>query len=167
MIPRIEDAIIEALEARICAAIPETSPGAGDDPETFVTTIETRKFTPCVQSEGIYKLYGEVEAEISVVLYSRRARYDYSALMADFAKNPVVNVLDIPVVMTIDRCESVEGPHLTNDAWGIKAKYQIYDTEVGQEWQEPIVGAEIAGEYDIYPEPQPYQPNEPEVHFSR
>lgn len=165
MIPRIEDAIVEALEARICAAIPETSPGAGDDPETFVTTIETRKFTPCVQAEGNYTVFGEVEAEISVVLYSQKARYDYSALMADFAKNPVVMILGVPVVMTIDRCESVEGPHITNDAWGIKTKYQIYDIEEGQEWQEPEIGVEIVNEHDLYPEPQPYQPNEPGVHY--
>lgn len=167
MIPRIEDAIVETLEARICAAIPETSPGEGNNPETFVTMIETRKFTPCLQEESRYTVFGEVEAEISVVLYSQKRRYDYSALMADFARNPVINVLGVPVVMTIDRCESVEGPYLTNDAWGIKAKYHIYDIEERQEWREPEIAKEIAHEYDIYPEPRPYQPNEPEVHFNR
>lgn len=167
MIPRIENAIVAALEARICAAIPETAPGAEGEPETFVTTIETRQFTPCVQAGGNYTLYGEVEAEISVVLYSQRARYDYSALMADFAKKPVIHVLGDQVVMTIDRCESVEGPHLTNDAWSIKVKYHIYDIDESQDWQEPIVGAETMGEYDICPKPQPYQPHEPEVHFNK
>lgn len=167
MIPRIEDAIVDALEKRICAAIPETAPGEGEKPETFVTMIETRKFTPCLQSESSYTVYGEVEAEISVVLYSKKRRYDYSALMADFARNPIVNVLGVPVVMTVDRCESVEGPFLTNDAWGIKAKYHIYDIEEEQEWREPEIAREIAHEYDIYPKPQPHQPHEPEVHFIR
>lgn len=165
MIPRIEDAIIENLERRICAAIPETAPGEGDEPETFVTTIETRKFTTSVQGQGNITIYGEVEAEISVILYSQKRCYDYSALLADFAANPCMSIFGVPVWLTIDRCEAVEGQHLTNDGWGFKARYYIFEVEDGADWRQPNVGAEFASEYDIYPEPRPYLPHEPEAHF--
>lgn len=48
MISRVEEALVAELERRIAAAMPETTPGDGGTPETFVTSIESRTVVPNV-----------------------------------------------------------------------------------------------------------------------
>ena len=166
MIPHVEDILVAELERRICEAMPETAPGVDGEAETFVTTFESRKFTPCIQEQGNITVYGEVEAEISVVLYSHKQRYDYTPLYVSFAKNTHIKLADgISACVSIDKCEAVEGPYLSNDAWLFKATYYIFDIEDVVDYAPPHLGTATTDAPDIYPRPVWDARNEPEAHI--
>lgn len=153
MIPRVEDLLVSALEARIVAVMPETAPGA-EGAEPFITTIEKRKVTPCVQEQETLRRSCTVDAEISVILYNQKHRYDYSALLADFAVRPWLDLGDgVHAQVAMVESETVEGPYLSQDAWLFKARYGIYDTEAVTDWQSPAIHDVAQGDQDIYPCP--------------
>lgn len=167
MIPKIEDLLIEGLERRITEALPETSASSdGDEPETFVTTFETRSFNPCIQEQENLTVYGEVTAEISVILYSQRTRYDYTALYISFAKDPYIRLAPgVSAVIGLEKCEAVEGPYLSNDAWLFKTRYFVFEVDDAQEWQQPRLGNTGKSAPEIYPRPEPDTRHEPEEHI--
>lgn len=168
MIPKVEDILVAGLERRICEILGDVVAGTDNEPETFVTTFETRRFTPFRQEETSITIFGEVNAELSVVFYSQKQRIDYSPLYASIASNPFIDLgAGISAFIEIDHCEAAEGPYLSNDAWLIKASYYVFEVDDATGYQPPIIAAAATSEYDVYPTPQPYQPNEPEVHFSR
>lgn len=164
MIPRVEELLIEALEARIVRAVPETAPSKRDEPETFVTTIESRKFDMCVQEQSNGVTYGCVEAELSVVFFSDKHRYDYSAMMADFARNRFVQIPGALPAQILEMLSetALEGPHLTTDVWGFKVLYYITGDGEDKEWQLPRLNAETAEAAEIFPADKPHDPNSPE-----
>ena len=165
MIKRIEELLIEALEARIVRTVPETAPSKHDEPETFVTTIESRNFDMCVHDQSNGAIYGCVEAELSVVFFSDRTRYDYSAMMADFAQNPFLQVTGaLPVQIKSMMSEAaLEGPYMTTDVWGFKLVYYITGDGEDKEWQLPEVHGEHPAAEEIFPVTKPYDPNSPEA----
>lgn len=163
MIPRIEDYVIEELEKRICDALPDTAPNENQQQETFVVSIETRKFTPCVQAQENFVIFGEVEAELTVVFYSQKQRVDYTPLYICLAKNPYIKLADgVSARIGIDHCEAVEGPYLSNDAWLIRITYPIFDFESGLEWQQPHLGDADTNTLNFYPRAAWDKRNEPE-----
>jgi hypothetical protein len=165
MIPRIEDLLVEELERRIVEAMPETAPGSCREPETFVTTFETRRFTPCIQEQENVRVYGAVQAELSVIFYSQKERCDFTPLYVSFARNPCIQITEgVSVTVKLDRCEAAEGPYLSNDAWLIKAEYYIFEIEDAHEWQPPRAGGSDALAPDIFPRPEPDASDEPEAH---
>lgn len=164
MIPRVEELLIEALETRIVCTVPETAPSKRDEPETFVTTIESRKFDMCVQEQSSGVIYGSVEAELSVTFFSNKIRYDYSAMMADFARNPfllIPGALPAQILEMLSET-ALEGPYLTTDVWGFKVLYCITGDGEDNEWQIPRINAETAETAEIFPEDKPHDPNSPE-----
>ena len=164
MIPRVEELLIDALEARIVRAVPETAPSKRNEPETFVTTIESRKFDMCVQEQSNGVIYGCVEAEFSVVFFSDKNRYDYSAMMADFARNPFVQIPGALPAQILEMLSetALEGAHLTTDVWGFKVLYYITGDGEDKEWQIPHINAETAEAAEIFPADKPHDPNSPE-----
>lgn len=165
MIPRIEDLLIAALEDRIVSTVPDTAPSQRDEPETFVVTIESRVFEPNVQQQSNGAFYGAVDAEVSVVFFSDRTRYDYSAMMADFAQNPYVEIPDgLPAkIIELGSETALEGPHMTTDVWGFKLHYYIYGDGEDKEWQLPQIHSETPQAAEIFPIDEPYDPNSPEA----
>lgn len=164
MIPRVEELLIEALEARIVCTVPETAPSKRDEPETFVTTIESRKFDMCVQEQSNGVIYGSVEAELSVTFFSDKIRYDYSAMMADFARNRFVQIPGtLPAQITEMSSETaLEGPYLTTDVWGFKVMYYITGDGADREWQLPEIRTVGVLAKEIFPADKPRDPNSPE-----
>jgi hypothetical protein len=163
MIPMIEDFIIQEIERRVTEAMPETSESDSGDAETFVVSFESRKFTPCLQEQENLTVYGEVSAEISVVFFSQKKRYDYSPLYVSLTKKPFIQLADeLAAHISLDRCEAVEGPYLSNDAWLIKAKYYVFETEGACEWQPPRIGTEDVSAPDLYPMQEPDESHAPE-----
>ncbi len=162
---RIEDGLIKALEDRIVKTVADTAPSIQDDPETFVVTIESRKFEPNKQEESKGVVYGRVEAEISVCFFSQKTRYDYTAMMADFANNPFLEIPGALPAMISDLTSetALEGPYLTTDVWGFKAHYFICGTGEDKEWQIPRINGETPRAAEIYPADEPYEPNSPEA----
>ena len=163
MIPRVEDAFVAELERRIVAAVPETAPGDGATPETFVTTVEGRTVVPCVQEDpdGL-TVFCTVRAEISVIFYSQKRRNDYSALLADLCRHPWIDLGGAWAKVRIERSEAVEGPYLSNDAWLFVAEWPVFEAEPGHGWEEPRIGRTSAGAKDIHPQPRPDLTDEPE-----
>lgn len=162
---RIEDGLIKALEERIVSTVADTAPSIQDAPETFVVTIESRKFEPNKQEESRGVIYGRVEAEISVCFFSQKTRYDYSAMMADFANNPYIQIDDsLPAMITDMRSDTaIEGPYLITDVWGFNVHYYISGTGEDKEWQLPQIHGETPNVAEIYPKDEPYDPNAPEA----
>jgi hypothetical protein len=166
MIPHIEDILIGELERRIVEALPGTAPNPNQEPETFTTTFESRKVVPCIQIQENASIFATVAAEISVVFYSQRERYDYSPLYVSFARNPYIKLAEgVSAAIVMDRCEAVEGPYLSNDAWLVKAEYYIFEVVDGQEWQSPRLGNTGTSAPDLYPRPKPDLRDEPEAHI--
>ena len=169
MIPRVEDLLIAELERRIVEALPDTAPNPNLEAETFTTTFESRKVAPCIQVQENIVIYATVEAEISVIFYSQRERYDYSPLYVSFARNPYIKLAEglpnISAAIVMDRCEAVEGAYLSNDAWLFKTRYSIFEIDDGQEWQSPHLGNTGTSAPDLYPRPKPDLRDEPEVHI--
>ena len=163
MIPRIEDRLVDELERRIVAAVPETAPGDGTTPETFITTIESRTVVPNVQEQNNLTIFCNVTAEISVIFYSQKIRYDYSALLADFASHPFVNLGEACAKVRIEKSEAVEGPYLSNDAWLFRAEYPVFSVEPGHAWLTPNIASVTVGTPDLYPRALPDTTNEPEA----
>jgi len=162
MILRVEDLITRELERRIVEALPETSPGESGEPETFTTTFESRRFTPCVREQENLVFFGEVEAELSVIIYSRRARYDYSPLYASLARDPYIKLDEgLSAAVAMLRCEAVEGPYLTSDAWLFKVTYPIFGVEAAHVWQPPRLANAQTSAQDVYPRSEPDTRNEP------
>jgi hypothetical protein len=162
MIPRVEDILIAELERRIVAAMPETAPGDGNTPETFITTVEGRTIQRNVQEQSTLTCFAWVTAEISVIFYSQKMRYDYSALIAGFARNPTIKLGEgVFAKVEIEKSEAVEGPYLSNDAWLFTAKYPIVEVEDGQTWEPPNVANVTVGAPDIYPRPEWDSTNDP------
>ncbi|MDR1874374.1 MAG: hypothetical protein LBQ90_05075 [Synergistaceae bacterium] len=152
MIPRVEDILIAELERRIVAAMPDTAPGDGTTPETFITVIEERTVTRNVQEQNALTIFAWVTAEIAVIVYSQKRRYDYSPLLADFAGNPMIKLGDgVFAKVEIEKSEAVEGPYLSNDAWLFKATYPIVGVEDGRTWQPPNIANVTVGVQEIYP----------------
>ncbi len=165
MIPSIETLLVEELERRIVAAMPETAPSEDGEPETFVSTFESRTFKPCVQEQENLVVYGKVEAELSVIFYSQKARNDLTPLYVNFAKHPFLRIADgMLATVEFKKCEAVEGPYLSNDAWLFGLTYYIYETVEVQEWQPPRIGESDASAREIYPRPEPDLRSEPEAH---
>lgn len=167
MIPNIEDLLIAELERRIVVAMPETvrtesEPGDGETLETFVTTVETRTVTRNVQEQNTCIIFAWVKAEIAVIFYSQKKRYDYSPLVASFALNPAIKLgNEVYAKVEIQKCEAVEGPYLSNDAWLFVATYPVIEVEDGQNWEVPqIVNVTIEAP-DIYPRAEQDTTNEP------
>jgi hypothetical protein len=141
VIPRVEDILVTELERRIAAAIPDTRPSDGEEPETFVISIEGRTVTRSVQEQSGLTAYAWVTAEIAVVFFSQKKRYDYSALIADLARNPMIELGEtLYARVEIERSEAVEGPYLSNDAWLFTAAYPVVEIEERQVWQRPRIG---------------------------
>lgn len=164
MIPNIETILIEALERRIVEALPETAPNPEAEPETFVSSFETRKFTPCIQAQETLTIFGEVEAEISVVFYSQKERMDYTPLYVSLAKNRYIKLAEgVFACVRLGKCEAVEGPYLSNDAWIISAKYYVFEIGDGLEWQPPRAGERGTSVPDLYPRPTWDKRDEPEA----
>lgn len=165
MIPRVEELLIDALEARIVCTVPETAPSKRDEPETFVTMIESRKFNMCVQEQSCGVIYGSVEAELSVTFFSDKIRYDYSSMMADFARNPFLQIHKaLPAqILEMQSETALEGPYLTTDVWGFKVLYYITGDGEENEWQIPSINAVTAEAAEIFPEDKPHDPNSPEA----
>ena len=163
MIPRVEDILIAELERRIVAAVPDTAPGDGLTPETFVTFVEERRIQRNVQEQNNLTVFCMVTAVISAIFFSQDRRYDYSALMADFARNPAIKLGEgVFAKVEIEQSETVgEGPYLNNDAWMFKATYPVFEIEASHAWQTPQVGNVTVGEPDIYPHEKPDDTNEP------
>ena len=67
MIPRVEDILIAELERRIVAAVPDTAPGDGLTPETFVTFVEERRIQRNVQEQNNLTVFCMVTAVISAI----------------------------------------------------------------------------------------------------
>jgi hypothetical protein len=163
VIPRVEDILVAELERRIVAALPETAPGNDQTPETFITTVEGRTVVRNVQEENTLTVFAWVTAEISVIFYSQKTRYDYSALVADFARNPTVKLNDgVFAKVEIEKSEAVEGPYLSNDAWLFTAKYPVVEVEDGQIWEAPNIARVMVGAPDIYPRSEWNKTNEPD-----
>ncbi|MCQ4765074.1 MULTISPECIES: hypothetical protein [Cloacibacillus] len=162
---RIEDGLIKALEDRIVRTVADTAPSIQDDPETFVVTIESRKFEPNKQVESRGVMYGKVEAEVSVCFFSQKTRYDYSAMMADFANDPFLQIEDaLPAMISDMNSETaLEGPYLTTDVWGFQVHYYISGTGEDKEWQLPQIHGETPQAAEIFPIDEPYDPNSPEA----
>ena len=153
MIPNVEDILIAELERRIVAAMPDTAPGDGLTPETFVTTIEERTIKRNVQEQNELTIFCQVTAAISVIFFSQDRRYDYSALMANFARNPTIKLGEgIYAKVEIEQSETVgEGPYLNNDAWLFKTTYPVFEVEDSHAWQTPQIANVTVGAPDIYP----------------
>ena len=163
MIPRVEDVLVAELERRIVAALPETAPGDETTPETFITTVEGRTVVRNVQEQNTLTVFAWVTAEISVIFYSQKQRYDYSALVADFARNPMIQLGEgIFAKVEIEKSEAVEGPYLSNDVWLFTAKYPVVEVEDGQEWQPPKIANVTVGAPDIYPRSEWNKTDEPD-----
>jgi hypothetical protein len=163
VIPRIEDTLIAELERRIVAAVPDTAPGDGESPETFVTTIESRTIAPNVQEGNDATVYCRVTADISVVFFGQKRRYDFSALLVDFAKRPFIELGDgFAAKVAIERSEAIEGPYLSNDAWLFRIEYPVFSIEPMHGWQQPQVNQPTVGSHDIYPRAEWDRTNEPD-----
>ena len=109
-------------------------------------------------------IYGSVEAELSVTFFSNKIRYDYSAMMADFARNPfllIPGALPAQILEMLSET-ALEGPYLTTDVWGFKVLYCITGDGEDNEWQIPRINAETAETAEIFPEDKPHDPNSPE-----
>jgi hypothetical protein len=155
MIPRVEDILVAELERRIVEAMPETAPGDGQTPETFVITVEGRTIARNVQEQNTLTVFAWVTAEITAVFFSGKTRCDYSALIADFARNPMITLGEgVYAKVEIEKSEAVEGPYLSNDAWLFTARYPVVETEPGQTWQPPSIANVTVGSPDIYPRPE-------------
>ena len=157
MIPRVEDILIEQLEQRIVTAMPDTQSGSGDEnedesePESFVIYLEERTITRNVQEQNGLTAFAWVRAEIIVVFFSQKKRYDYSALIADFARNPMIHLGgSLYAKVEIERSEAVEGPYLSNDAWLFVAAYPIVEIEDGQTWKIPRIANVTTSAPDIF-----------------
>lgn len=162
MIPNVEDILIAELERRIVAGVPDTAPGDGNTPETFITTVESRTFVRNVQEQSGLVVFGFVTAEITVIFYSRKRRYDYSALLADFARSPAIRLADgVHAKIEMEKSEAVEGPYLSNDAWLFRATWPVLEIEEERGWENPRIAKVTVGAPDIYPRPEWDQTNEP------
>jgi hypothetical protein len=151
MIPRVEDILVAELERRIAVAIPDTRPSEGEEPETFVISIEGRTVTRNAQEQSDLTAYAWVTAEIAVIFFSQKKRYDYSGLMANFARNPMLQLGDrIYAKVEVERSEAVEGPYLSNDAWLFVATYPIVEIEEPQTWEIPRINSVTTGAPDIF-----------------
>ena len=164
MIPSIETLLVEELERRIVAAMPETAPSEDGEPETFVTTFESRTFKPCLQEQENLVVYGKVEAELSVIFYTQKTRNDFTRLYVSLAKNPHLHTDGMAASIEFKKCEAVEGPYLSNDAWLFSVTYFIFETVEVQDWQPPRIDTSDASARDIYPRPEPDLRSEPEAH---
>lgn len=166
MIPRVEDILIAELERRIVEALPETAPGDGGTPETFITSIEERSVVRNLQEQNTLTILCWVTVEIAVIFYSQKKRYDYSPMLAEFARNSLIRLgsdgqTEVHAKVEIKKSEAVEGPYLSNDAWLFVANYPVVRVEEGQTWEEPRIANVTVGVEDIYPPAKWDETNEP------
>jgi hypothetical protein len=174
IVPNIEDIVVRELERRIVAAVPDTAPGNGETPETFVSTVESRLVERNMQEQsaphswtapgtGSLTLYAWVTAEVVVIFYSQKRRYDYCRLIADFASDPMVKLTEgVFARVEMRRSESAdnpymhvtEGPYLNSDAWLFEVKYPVIALSPEHEWQPPLIANVTTGAPDIFAKPE-------------
>lgn len=164
MIPKVEDILVTELERRICEALGDMVASPDGDPETFTTTFETRKFTRCIQEQANIRIFGEVKAELSVIFYSQKERIDYSPLYASIARDPYIKLAEgVNATIGIDKCEAVEGQHLSNDAWLFGVNYFVFEIDDDREFQPPRLDTASTAAPDLYPRPEWNDRDEPET----
>lgn len=164
MIPAIERMIVEALERRISEALPELDTNKNGAPEQITSHIEKRTCKRNVQEQSGLKLFGKVEALLSVEFYTNGQEFvDKTPLIASFMENPYLTIDgDRHPLCEIEGSEIADGPHLDTDVFVFKVTYEIYDRLDGRVYQSPRLGNIDTDAPDIYPRPTWDGRNEPE-----
>lgn len=165
MIARVEQLVIAELERRIAEALPELGRTESGAPEQVTAHIETRSFIRNVQEQPGLRIFGEVEAIISVEFYSGGQEFvDKSPLIASFMERPYLAVDEAthPVCELADTA-MVEGPHLDCDVLVFKVTYPIFERTEPQDWQPPAIHKVTTTPNDIYPRPEPDISDEPVI----